>query len=382
MKILLAPDSFKGSASSLEIARWMEQGVRRVVPDAEVVKLPVADGGEGTVEAFCEAAGGQLLPVPVTGPLGKRVTARCAILPDGTGVIEMAQASGLTLVEKDRRDPMVTTTRGTGELMQFLLDKGCRNFLLGIGGSATNDGGAGMAQALGVRLLDADGKELGPGGGELARLVRIDRSGMDVRWKQCRVLVASDVTNPLCGPQGASAVYGPQKGATPEMVRILDANLANLARVVRQECGLEIASVPGAGAAGGLGAGLLAFCQAEIRPGVDTVLDAVHLEAHLAGADLVLTGEGAMDAQSLFGKCPVGVARRCKAFGAIPVVALVGGMGPGIGGVHGVGIDAVFSLVNRPMSLGEAIAEVQNLTIDATEQILRLFLIGKNRGQV
>lgn len=376
MKIVIAPDKYKGSLTALEVARAIATGLRRVLPNLEVVEVPMADGGEGTVQSLVDATGGTLREVEVTGPLGERRPASYGILGDGrTAVIEMAAASGLALVPRDRRNPLITTTRGTGDLIKAALDEGCTRLIIGIGGSATNDAGAGMAQALGARLLDVNGQELGPGGAELARLARIDLGGLDSRIRSgaVEVVVACDVANPLTGPQGASSVYGPQKGATPEMVQQLDAALANFARVVKRDLGLEVDTIPGAGAAGGLGAGLIAFLGGELKPGVEIVLEVTGLVEKLEGADLVITGEGAMDGQTAYGKTPSGVARVAKERG-IPVIAIVGTVGKGIEEVYGIGIDAVFSIINRPCTLEEAMAEGAELIVQTAENIGRLLM--------
>ncbi|MBO8126901.1 MAG: glycerate kinase [Firmicutes bacterium] len=376
MKIVIAPDKYKGSLTALEVAKAIATGLRRVLPNLEVVEVPMADGGEGTVQSLVDATGGTLREVEVTGPLGERRPASYGILGDGrTAVIEMAAASGLALVPRDRRNPLITTTRGTGDLIKAALDEGCTRLIIGIGGSATNDAGAGMAQALGARLLDVNGQELGPGGAELARLARIDLGGLDSRIRSgaVEVVVACDVANPLTGPQGASSVYGPQKGATPEMVQQLDAALANFARVVKRDLGLEVDTIPGAGAAGGLGAGLIAFLGGELKPGVEIVLEVTGLVEKLEGADLVITGEGAMDGQTAYGKTPSGVARVAKERG-IPVIAIVGTVGKGIEEVYGIGIDAVFSIINRPCTLEEAMAEGAELIVQTAENIGRLLM--------
>ena len=318
MRVVIAPDSFKGSLSAVEVAEALARGVRRAWPAAQVELLPVADGGEGWVETLVRATGGRLVTRQVTGPLGEPVEAQYGLFQqDGeeVAVIEMAAASGLTLVPPDRRDPRVTTTRGTGELIRDALDQGARRLLVGIGGSATNDGGAGMAQALGVRFLDEAGAELPPGGAALARLARVDLSGLDPRLAQTEVVVACDVDNPLTGERGAAAVYGPQKGATPEMVQELDAALAHFADVVEGVIGRSFRELPGAGAAGGLGFGLMAFAGARLQRGIELALETLQADRHFAWASLVITGEGRIDRQTLHGKVPFGVARRAAAFG-------------------------------------------------------------------
>lgn len=357
MKIVIAPDSFKESLSALEVAKCIESGFREIFPDAEYRKLPVADGGEGTVEAMVAATGGETIRVPVTGPLGEQVEAFYGLTGDGgTAVIEMAAASGLALVEPRQRNPLKTTTFGVGELIRAALDRGARRFILGIGGSATNDGGAGMAQALGVRLLDGQGKDLGFGGGSLDGLSRIDTTALDPRLAQCRIEVACDVDNPLIGPKGASAVFGPQKGATPAMVRQLDANLAHYADIIQRDLGVAVAELPGAGAAGGLGAAMVAYLGADLRPGVDIVTNAVGLEPMVVDADLVITGEGRIDSQTIHGKTPIGVARVAKRHGK-PVVGIAGCLTRDVAVVHAHGIDAVFSVLYRSCTVAEALAE-------------------------
>lgn len=374
MKIVIAPDSYKGSVSAVAVADAMERGVRKVFPSAEVVKMPIADGGEGTVETMIEASGGTWVEETVVGPLGEPVKAGWGIMGDGeTGVIEMAAASGLPLVG-DRKNPLITTTYGTGELIVSALDRGMKRIIIGIGGSATNDGGVGMARALGVRFLDREGKELPDGGGALAELTTIDVSGIDPRINDITLLVACDVDNPLCGPTGASFAYGPQKGATPEMVKQLDAALANYADIAEKTLGKSVKDTPGAGAAGGLGAGLMLFTKTELRPGIDIILEVNEFDRALEGASLMLTGEGQTDFQTARGKAPVGAAKWAKKYG-IPVVCISGGLGKGAEEVLAHGIDALASIAPRPISLEECIAQGEKLLEDATEQICRLINI-------
>ncbi len=379
MKIVAAPNAFKESLSAVEVAQSIARGVHRVLPQAEVVHVPVADGGDGTVEALVAATGGQIIQRRVTGPLGEPVDAYFGLLGDGhTAVVEMATASGLHLVPKNKRNPMKTTTYGTGELIAAALDQGAQKVIVGIGGSATVDGGAGMAQALGCSLLDESGQDIPRGGDSLARLARVDLSNRHPGVAGVRAVVACDVDNPLTGPQGAPAVYGPQKGATPEMVRKLDGYLINYARILKRDLGLEVDRVPGAGAAGGLGAGLMAFLGAQLKSGVEIVIEASKLEEKLAGADLVVTGEGKLDRQTAFGKAPVGVARLAKKHG-IPVVAIGGALADDAGEVLDHGIDAIFSIVPRPMPLEEAMRGAEEFVARATEQIIRLMLLKVNR---
>jgi glycerate kinase len=384
MRVVIAPDKFKGSLTASNAAQAMARGVRSVLSSVEIDEVPMADGGEGIVEALVTATGGTFHTIEATGPLGKPVQATFGTLGDGrTAVVEMATASGLVLVPDDQRDPLSTTTRGTGELLLAAVAKGARRLIVGIGGSATNDGGAGLAQALGFRLLDADGQEIETGGGPLGRLDRIERGDEESGLADVEIAVACDVTNPLCGPDGASAVYGPQKGATPAMVAELDRNLANLARVVARDLGVSIADVPGAGAAGGLGAGLLAFAGGRLERGVDLVIDAVGLKDRLQDADLCLTGEGSLDAQSAFGKTAVGVSRLARSVGC-PTVALVGSIGDGAEKAIDEGINAYFSICPGPISLETAVARAAPLLEQAAAQAFRCFLAGtrsRNQGK-
>ncbi len=376
MRIVIAPQSLKGSLTAAEAGLAIAQGVQAVYPDAEVIVVPVADGGEGTVQALVDATGGEIVWQTVTGPLGKPVTAFFGILGDGqTAVIEMASAAGLPLVPPERRDPRITTTYGGGELILAALDRGCRRFIIGIGGSATNDGGAGMVQALGASLLTSDGTPIARGGAALATLAQISTDTLEPRLRECAVEVACDVNNPLCGPMGASAVYGPQKGATLEMVLQLDAALAHYAGIIERDLGLSVAAIPGAGAAGGLGAGLLAFLHAALRPGAQIVLEAVQLEAQLHATDLVITAEGQLDAQTAYGKSVGAVAALAKRYG-IPVLAIAGGLGDGYDGVYALGIDAIAVLTSGPMTLPYAMEHAAELMCDTTERALRAILLG------
>ncbi len=375
MKIVVAPDSFKGSLSALQVAENIRTGILRVYEDAEIVCVPMADGGEGTVEALVDATGGRIFRLNVKGPLLEDVEAFYGVLGDGkTAVIEMAAASGLPLVPPELRNPMKTTAFGTGELIRDALDRGCRNFIIGIGGSATNDGGFGMLKALGVKFLDRDGKDIGFGGEALNRLEKIDLSGMDERLKECRITAACDVNNPLIGPKGATYVFGPQKGATGEMLEILDRGLANYAEKIRACLGIDVADYPGAGAAGGMGAGLLAFLGAELKRGTEIVIETTGLDRHVQDADLVITGEGMMDYQTQFGKTPYGVAMTAKKYG-VPVIALVGSIGKDARVLFDKGIDSIFSIVDRPMSLDEAMKNCALLLQDAAERVIRLYRI-------
>jgi len=377
MKIVIAPDSFKECASAQEVAAAIAEGVARIVPDAEQVLVPMADGGEGTVDALVVATSGTLDECTVAGPLGDPVTALYGISGDaGTAFIEMASASGLALVPPERRDPRLTTTRGTGELMARALDRGVTRIVLGIGGSATNDAGTGMAQALGISLLDEDGKELGPGGAALAGLARIDDTRRHPGLATCEVLVACDVDNPLCGPNGASLIYGPQKGATPPEACELDAALRHFGEVVQDQLGTTILDMPGAGAAGGLGAGLVAFAGAQLAGGADLVAEVSKLDERLTGADLVITGEGMLDRQTVSGKTPIGVARIAQRHG-IPVIALAGALGEGYRDVYDHGITAAFAICTHPMTLEKSVERTKELLADTAEAVLRAWLTGK-----
>ena len=354
MKIVIAPDSWKESLSALDVARAIEDGFREIFPTAEYVCLPVADGGEGTVEAMVAASGGRIINVTVCGPLGEPIAAFYGLSGDGKrAIIEMAAASGLERVPPASRNPRITTSWGTGELIRHALDYGVEHIIIGIGGSATNDGGAGMLQALGVRLLDRRGVSLPQGGAALAQLARIDASGIDPRLAACRLEVACDVTNPLTGPDGASAVFGPQKGATPEMVQELDRALAHFATLIFRDLNKSVSTLAGGGAAGGMGAALWAFCGGVLRPGCEIVTEALNLDALVADASLVITGEGRIDSQTIHGKVPVGVARVAKRYG-LPVIGIAGSLTRDVGVVHHHGIDAVFSVLYRICTLEEA----------------------------
>ncbi len=377
MKIVLAPQSFKGSLSAFQVAEALKRGILRIVPNAQTVLVPMADGGDGTLDVLLLGTGGRAESCEVAGPLGMKVKARWGVMGEGkTAIIEMAEASGLTRVPVERRDPLTATTYGTGELIRAALDRGYRQFIIGVGGSATNDGGAGMAQALGATLSDDSGKPLTCGGAALAALKSIDISSMDQRIRDSHFRVASDVTNPLCGPHGASAVYGPQKGATPEMAEELDRALEHYAEVIHRDLGIEVKEMPGAGAAGGLGAGVVAFLRADILPGVELVADAIGLSQHLQDADLLITGEGRVDAQSGYGKTVMGVASRAKALD-VPVVVVAGSVGEGHESLYQHGVDAVVSITSRPMTLEEAMRNAEQLVKEAAEHIIRLLLTGR-----
>ncbi|MDF2522987.1 MAG: glxK [Clostridiales bacterium] len=344
-RIILAPDSFKGTMSSVKICNIMSSVIKKHYSDAEIIKIPVADGGEGTVECFLEAVGGKKVNVKVKGPFFEEMDSFYGVLSDdNTAVIEMAAAAGLPLVE-DRKNPLLTTTYGVGQLIGHAVESGYKNIIIGLGGSCTNDGGAGMAAALGIKFFDQDGKEFTPTGGTLDKVSKIDASGKLKALENCTIVAACDVDNPLCGQSGASHVFGPQKGADPQMVEVLDNNLLHFASLIKKDMGTDILNVPGSGAAGGLGAGVIAFAGAQLKPGIDIVLDTVKFDELAKGASCVLTGEGKIDGQSLRGKVVVGVAKRAKVQN-VPVVAVVGDIGDDIENVYSLGVTAVMS-INR-----------------------------------
>ncbi|AJX36188.1 glycerate kinase [Burkholderia oklahomensis] len=380
MKIVIAPDSFKESLTAVETARQIEAGFREVFADADYRCLPIADGGEGTVDALVTAASGERRIANVGDPLGRPTRAAFGILPDGTAVIEMAEASGLHLVPPDLRDPRVTSSRGTGELIRAALDAGARRFIVGLGGSATNDGGAGMLQALGAHLADADGRPIGAGGAQLARLARIDVAGLDSRLADCTFEVACDVDNPLVGPNGASAVFGPQKGATPEMIAHLDHNLAHFAAIIERDVGPAVAQLSGGGAAGGLGAAMSAFLTATLRPGIEIVTDALRLRDAIRGASLVVTGEGCIDGQTLRGKAPIGVARIAAECG-VPVVAIGGAVTGQADALYRHGIDAIFASVRRACTIDEALRDAAINVRFAARNVAAAIRVGWHLGR-
>ncbi|MEH4799132.1 glycerate kinase [Atlantibacter hermannii] len=366
MKIVIAPDSWKESLSALEVATAIEDGFRQIFPDAEVVKIPMADGGEGTVEAMVAATQGRIVTLSVTGPLGEPVEAFYGLSGDEKqAFIEMAAASGLESVPTARRDPRITTSWGTGELIRHALDAGVRHIIIGLGGSATNDGGAGMVQALGAGLLDAQGEQIAGGGEALSQLERIDTRRLDPRLAECRIEVACDVTNPLTGEEGATAVFGPQKGATPEMVRQLDEALTHYGKIIERDLDKSVLTLKGGGAAGGMGVALYAFCGAELRQGVEIVTEALSLDAAVRHADLVITGEGRIDSQTIHGKVPIGVARVAKRYD-IPVIGIAGSLTTDVGVVYDHGLDAIFSVIPRICTLDEALENAaDNLRMNA-----------------
>lgn len=374
MKIIVAPNEFKGSMTAVRAARAMAKGIHRAAPDAQVVQVPVADGGDGLVSVLVDSLGGEICTFPVFGPLYSCLDADLCYIPaKKLAAVEMALASGLALLPDKELNPEKTTTFGTGQLIARALDLGAEHIAVGIGGSATNDGGIGMAAALGVRFLDSNDQEVRPVGGSLASIQRIDLKGLDQRIPGTRIEAVCDVTNPLLGDSGAAAVYGPQKGATPEQVKRLDAGLSHLADLIDRQLGVDVRNLAGGGAAGGLGAGLYAFLGATLRRGVDLVLDLVELEEKLEGADLVLTGEGQIDFQTAFGKAPAGVAAMAMAK-HIPCLAIAGSVGSNLEKLHKIGICAVFSLCPGPLSLEQAMNNSEQLVENSTEQAVRCFM--------
>ncbi len=372
MRVVIAPQALKGSLTAEEVGQAIALGVRAVYPQADVDVVPVADGGEGTVQALVDATGGELAWQTVMGPLGTPVSAFFGLLGDGrTAAIEMAASSGLPLVPPTQRNPLLTTTYGVGELLLAAIERGRRHFILGIGGSATNDGGAGMAQALGASLLTEQGTAIARGGAALTTLSHISLEQLDPRLQECTFEVACDVTNPLCGPTGASAVYGPQKGATPAMVQQLDAALDHYALILERDLGQQVRDIPGAGAAGGLGAGMIAFLHATLQPGAQLVLEAVKLETYVREANLVITAEGQIDEQTAYGKSVGAVATFAKRYG-LPVLALAGGLGNGYQKVYELGVDGITVLPSGPMTLPYAMEHAATLATDATERMLRM----------
>jgi len=374
MKILIAPDSFKENLSAKEVAQAIERGIKKVDENIQTSIVPMADGGEGTVESLVEATDGQIINVKVKDPLMRDIDSYYGVLGDRkTAVIEMAAASGLALLEKDERNPMDTTSFGTGQLIKYAIEEGYKNIIIGIGGSATNDGGAGMLMALGAKLLDANGEDIGLGAKGLGKLKSIDLYNFHEAIKDCNFVVACDVDNPLVGKRGASYVFGPQKGADEHMVKILDANLENFGKVVEDTLGISLLQYPGAGAAGGMGAALLAFLDAVLERGIDIVIEATQLERKIMDSNLVITGEGKIDDQTQFGKTPYGIATLAKKYNK-PVIAIAGGIGEDASVLYEKGIDSIFSIVNKPMTLEEAMVHGESLLEDTAERIIRALI--------
>lgn len=381
MKVLIAIDSFKGSCSAPEAARAVSRGVLSVFPQAETVLLPVADGGEGTVDALVTIFHGEKRAVTVHDPLGRPITAEYGVLDGETAVVESAAASGLPLLKLEERDAAAATTYGTGELIRHALEHGAKRIVLGLGGSATTDGGMGLAQALGVSFLDAAGRELGYGGRELARLARVETAGILPEARTCQFILACDVKNKLCGPQGAAAVFGPQKGATPQQVRTLDSALAHYAEVLRTQLGCDAAETEGAGAAGGITCSMLAFFHTQLQSGIDMVLDLAGFDTLVETADLVITGEGRIDGQSAFGKVPAGVAARTKAVRDVPVLAIGGALGDGAEALYGCGVESIMSAVSRITTLEDAMANASPALEESTERMMRVLKAGMSIGR-
>jgi glycerate kinase len=377
MKILICPDKFKQCLRSGEVAKYIYKGICRIFPQADCMMLPLADGGEGTVEALVEATEGKIVQVNVHDPFMRPVSSFIGISGDGkTAVIEMAAASGLALIKPDERNPMITSTYGTGELIRHALDRGCTEIILGIGGSATVDGGVGMAQALGISFTDDTGWEVAPGGGKLGGIYRIDLTNRDPRIKHCKIFAACDVTNPLTGPRGASHVYGPQKGATPDMVIQLDVNLKHMARVIQNHLHIEVGEFPGAGAAGGMGAGIVAFLGGQLKPGFELISQIIKLDEYIAWADLVITGEGKMDAQTSFGKAPAGVARLAAEKNK-PVLGFTGSLAEETDLFHQMGFTEIIPITNKPMTTEQSIELAGRSLEMAAERTFRLIELGK-----
>lgn len=375
MHIVVAPDSFKECLTATQVSLAILKGIKRIVPEAEITCIPVADGGEGTVEALVTATGGKIIQTPSVDALNRTIQSFYGILGDGkTAVIEMAAASGIELIATDERNPLITTTFGTGVLLKAALDAGFTRIIIGIGGSATNDGGSGMAQALGFRLFDKNGQSLGFGGGSLSALHSIDCSNVHPLLQNANITVACDVRNPLSGPSGATYVYGPQKGATPQILQTLEKNMVHFSQILHQEMKINVSEIPGAGAAGGLGAGLMAFCKADMISGFELVSELTNLEKHISQASLVFTAEGKIDAQTAYGKTISGVGQLAKKY-KVPVIALAGMITDDLTELYKQGITSVFAIGNQPMSLEESKARAAELLTNTTEQIMRMVTI-------
>ena len=375
MKFLFASDSFKGTLSSEQIITLLDAAARKVFPDCETMGIPVADGGEGTIDAVISVLHGSIYEVDVHGPLMEEVVSRYGETGNGAAVIEMAAASGLPMVPVDKRDPRVTTTYGTGELIKTALDRGCRDITIAIGGSATNDGGMGAMRALGIRFLDENGEELSGCGNDLARVADIDISGLHSAVKDARFTIMCDVNNPLTGPDGATYTFGKQKGGSPEILDELEQGMIHYAALIREKVGTDVDQIPGSGAAGGLGAAFCVFLKAEMKSGIETVLDLIHFDELLEGVDLVITGEGRIDWQSAFGKVPSGIGNRCRKKG-IPAIAIVGGMGDKAEMIFDHGIDSIITTINGAMGIDEALERAEELYAGAAERAFRMVKAG------
>jgi len=379
MKILICPDKFKESLSAANAAQHIFNGIKKVIPGADCRIIPLADGGEGTVDALVAATNGNKVQAIVSDPLLRKVNSFYGISGDGkTAFIEMAAASGMALLKPEERNPIITTSYGTGELIQKTLEKGCTNIILGIGGSATVDGGVGMAQALGIKFTDESGKDVPPGGGYLGAIRQIDTSGLDARIRNCSITVACDVTNILTGPKGAAYVFGPQKGANPVQVKQLDKNLAHLSALVLEQMHIETVDLPGGGAAGGMGAGIVAFLGGEIRKGFDVVSELIGLDHLIQWADLVITGEGKMDSQTAYGKTPAGVAEKALHYGK-PVIAFTGALGEGVEKLYRSGFTAIIPIADKPMPLEQSMSRAAHLLEQAAERSFRLIVLIMNK---
>lgn len=377
MKIVIAPDSFKGSLTALEVANAIEEGLNKYNKEFIIEKVPMADGGEGTVESLVSLTNGQIITVEVKDPLMREIKGFYGLLGDKkTAVIEMAAASGLPLLTENERNPLITSTYGTGQLIKDALDRGCKSFIIGIGGSATNDGGTGMLKALGVKFLNKDNKEIQEGAVELNQLIKIDMTNFDKRIFECDIKIACDVENPLCGENGASFIFGAQKGADKEMMKILDENLHHYGKVLERTFNIKVINVPGAGAAGGMGAAFIAVIKAQLERGIDIVVRESKLSEKLEDCALVFTGEGRIDYQTKFGKTPFGVANEARKKG-IPVIALAGSIGEGTETLYEVGFNGIFSIIDKPMTLDEAIKNSSELVKQATYRIINLYMSHK-----
>ncbi|NBC56897.1 MAG: glycerate kinase [Bacteroidetes bacterium] len=371
MNILIAPDAFKDSLSAKAVASHIAKGIKKVLPDAELTQIPLSDGGEGLLEALVTPLKGKLITVKVNDPLMRPIEASYGILGDGqTAVIELAAASGLERLHPNERNPLVTSTYGTGQLVQHALDRGCKKLIIGLGGSATNDAGMGLVKALGGQFLNSQGKPIGQGGGALADLDCIDLSQLDNRLADCKVIAACDVTNPLTGPKGASHVFGRQKGGRPQDLEQLDSNLSHLATIIQTQLGKSVQTIKGTGAAGGTAMGLLTFTNAELKPGIELIMDELQMENHIKKTDLIITGEGRIDQQTLYGKTLIGIAKRAKHH-RIPVIAIAGQVETDLKALYESGLTAAFAIVNQPMHLEEAIENTGILIESTVENIFR-----------
>ncbi|MDU5110514.1 MAG: glycerate kinase [Clostridium sp.] len=375
MKVVIAPDSYKGSLTAMEVASCIEEGIKRYNKNIEVVKVPMADGGEGTVQALVDATGGRIINLKVCDPLLREVDSFYGILGDGnTAIIEMAAASGINLLRCNELNPLITSTYGTGQIINDAIERGCKNIIVGIGGSGTNDGGAGMLRALGIRFLNKEGRDIPEGGAALKELHSIDKKNFNKRISKCNIKVACDVDNPLCGLNGASHVFGPQKGASNEDIKLLDEALNQYAKIIKNEFNIDVLNIPGSGAAGGSGAAFLAI-GSKLERGVDIVINETNLQTMIESADIVFTGEGRIDFQTKFGKAPYGVAKEAKKNG-LPVIAICGEIGEGYDELYNHGFTSIFSIVNKPMTLEESIKDSKKLIRDVSERIVRVICEG------